>query len=169
MTSSSESEPDVRTPLRITLCLSLAALGITALEAQPPTEGRPSREVAFELRSAEITRFEPAVRIGSGKRLLTYEEALVFTLEVKRDEYDGLPPSVEPFLYVGNVELRTFKIVREDESRTLLVLFHARDWERLEEGAPMVLTADHGAVAGEPERFDEARRFSRRLVVDTRE
>ena len=143
-------------------------LGAGLATAQPTTESKRPLEVPFQIESMEIHRFDPPIRIGSGERGLTYGEALVITLVVTVEDYDGLPPSVEPFLYVGDVELRTFRILRDEEGRTLRVVFHARDWDRLENRSPMVLTADHVAGPKAFERLLRIERFEAEAVVDKR-
>ncbi len=146
---------------------TVLVMGASIASAQPPTKG-PTLEVPFQIESMEIHRFDPPIRIGSGERGLTYGEALVITLLVTVEDYDGLPPSVEPFLYVGDVELRTFRILRDEEGRTLRVVFHARDWDRLENRSPMVLTADHVAGPKAFERLLRIERFEAEAVVDKR-
>ena len=159
---------------RLRPIVSLIALAMGALMTDPyiasaqPEAKAPTLEVPFQIESMEIHRFDPPIRIGSGERSLTYGEALVFTLVVTVEDYDGLPPSVEPFLYVGDVELRTFRILRDEEGRTLRVVFHARDWDRLENGSPMVLTADHVAGPKAFERLLRIERFEAEAVVDKR-
>jgi hypothetical protein len=157
-------------PKAATLALTFFILSSCAGNAggQPADRPRPSREVPFEMVSAEIHRFENPVRIGAGSRAIRYDEALVFKIAVDRGRYDSLPPDIEPFFYIGAVELHTFHIDRKASARQLILTFHATDWERLREGAPMVLTIDHGAPARDPARFREAPRFSRRLIVDRR-
>jgi hypothetical protein len=136
--------------------------------AQPTVARHPGREIGFKIVSAELTRFVRPIRIGIGKQAISYEEALVLKLEVSREEYDSLPPDIEPFFYVGSVELRTFHIDRRDDSNRLVLTFHAPHWTELREGASMVLTTEHAAPAIEPERFQKAPRFSHRLIVDRR-
>src|SRR5688572_18327153 len=157
-------------PKAVTLALTFFLLSSCAGNArgQPAPRPRPPREVPFELISAEIHRFQNPVRIGVGNRAIRYNEALVFKLAVDRSRYDSLPPDIEPFFYVGDVELHTFHIDRKASPRQIMLTFNATDWERLREGAPMVLTIDHGAPARDPARFREAPRFSRRLIVDRR-
>lgn len=152
--------------LTLTTLVACSTLGVAG--SQPPPRQRPPREVPFRLVSAEIMRFKPAIRAGEGARGAGYDQALVLTLRVNRDQYDALPPNIEPFLYVGSYEMRTFRIDRPEGSRELTLVFHARDWNRLQDGAPMVLTTDHGAPVREPRRFAAAPRFARSTIVDRR-
>ena len=153
--------------LSLTTLVACSTLALTG--SQPPPRQRPPREVPFQLVSAEITQFKPAIRAGQDARGAGYDQALVLTLRVNRDQYDALPPNIEPFLYVGLYEMRTFRIDRPEGSRELTLVFHARDWNQLRDGAPMVLTTDHGAPAREPRRFAGAPRFARSTIVDRRE
>lgn len=133
---------------------------------------KPSKDVPFRLLSLEATRFERPVRIGPGKRAITYGEALVIRLSVAERDYDGVPPDVEPFLYVGARELRTHRIDRpkggERGSRRLVLTFHVPEWQSLEDGAPMVLTAHHGRPIREPRRYEGAIPFRVAQIVDRR-
>ena len=153
--------------IALTLTTLVACSASALAGTQPPPRQRPPKEVAFRLVSAEIHRFKPAVR-APGTRDAGYDQALVFTLQVSREQYDALPPNIEPFFYVGSQEMRTFRIDRPEGSRELTIVFHARDWDRLQNGAPMVLTIDHGAPLREPRRFDSAPRFARTAVIDRR-
>ncbi len=152
----------------LTLTTLVACSALAMAGGQPPPRQRPPKDVPFRLVSAEIMRFKPAIRAGDAARGAGYDQALVITLRVNRDQYDALPPSIEPFLYVGTNELRTFRIDRQEGSRELTLVFHARNWDRLQDGAPMVLTTEHGAPARDPKRFAAAPRFARAAVVDRR-
>ena len=152
----------------VTLTTLVACSTLAMAGGQQPPRQRPPREVPFRLVSAEIMRFKPAIRAGDIGRGAGYDQALVMTIQVSRDQYDALPPNIEPFLYVGPVEMRTFRIDRQEGSRELTLVFHARNWDRLQDGAPMVLTTDHGAPVRDPKRFAAAPRFSRAAVVDRR-
>lgn len=127
-------------------------------------------EVAIELLSAEVIRFAQPIRIGVGERSIEYQEALVLKGQVDRAQLDSLPPSIEPFLYIGRNEYRIFQIDRDDDRRELMLTFHIRDWENLPDGASVVLTIDHGAPVRDPERFTRpgVARFSKQLIVDNR-
>lgn len=132
---------------------------------QQPRPG--PREVSFKIISAEETRLDKPVRTGVGKRVIEYQETLVLKLQVNREEFDSLPPSIAPFLYIGASEYRIFHIDRKDESRELILTFHIRDWKRLQEGGLMVLTTEHGGPRREPEKFRsrEGTRYNKRLIT----
>lgn len=151
--------------LFLSLLFLLSSPGVGYAGFQQPRPG--PREVSFKILSAEETRFDKSVRIGAGKRVVEYQEALVLKLQVSREEFDSLPPSIAPFLYIGANEYRIFHIDRKDESRELILTFHVRDWRRLQDGGLMVLTTDHGGPRREPERFRarEGIRYSKRLIT----
>ncbi len=88
-------------------------------------------------------------------------------LQVNRDEFDSLPPNIEPFLYIGRRDYRIFKIDRQDQSRDLVLTFHVRDWQQLEEGGLMLLTTEHGGPVRDPEKFRrrEGTRYSKNLIT----
>jgi hypothetical protein len=135
---------------------------------QQPRQPRLSLEVPFELVSTELTRLRAPVRIGALPQAPTYREALVFRLRVNAERYDGLPPDIEPFLYVNGYELHTFAIDRPERGKELVLTFHAPAWQRIPDSALMVLTAEHGAPIRDPKRFQRAPRFLRGAVVDRR-
>ena len=125
------------------------------------------REVNFKVVSATVTRFDKPVRIGVGKRMIEYQDALVLKLEVNREEFDSLPPDIEPYLYIGTGEYRVYHIDRKDDRSNLILTFHVRDWQRLQEGALMVLTTEHGGPVRNPEKFrrEGGVRFSKALIT----
>ena len=131
----------------------------------------PGPEVAFEVESLTATRFENPIRIGTGKNAVRYSEALVVRISVDQREYDGLPPDVEPFLYIADHQLHTFAIDRPQErereqgTSRLTLTFHDREWQSLPEEAPMVLTIDHGAPIREPQRFSRRETAFRKADV----
>jgi len=139
--------------------------------AQEPAKQPRATEVLFKVVSVEATRFDPPIRLGPAKRAIEYREALVLKIQVDREQFDSLPPSIEPFLYIGADEYHIFHIDRQDERKELILTFHLRQWEKLQDGAPMVLTIDHGAPVREPRRFETAAetvRFSKQAIVDKR-
>jgi hypothetical protein len=143
-------------------------LTILLLSGASMAQQRPGpREVSFKIVSAEATRFDKPVRIGAGKRAIEYQEALVLKLQVNREEFDSLPPDIEPFLYIGTNEYHVFNIDRKDESAELILTFHVRDWQRVQDGALMVLTTDHGGPIRNPEKYrrQEGVRFSKSLIT----
>lgn len=150
--------------LRLGLILLVTLLFTVVTNAQQ----RPGpREVSFKIVSAAVTRFDKPVRIGVGKRAIEYQEALVLRLEVNREEFDSLPPNIEPFLYIGTSESRVYNIDRRDDRSELILTFHVRDWQRLQEGALMVLTTEHGGPVREPAKFrrEGGVRFSKALIT----
>jgi hypothetical protein len=150
----------------------LIAFGCTLeSSAQDPAKQSRVKEVPFKVVSVEATRFDKPVRLGPAKRAIEYSEALVLKIQVDREQFDTLPPSIEPFLYIGTNEYHMFHIDRQDERKELVLTFHLREWEKLEDGAPMVLTIDHGAPVREPRRFEAAAgtlRFSKQAILDKR-
>lgn len=149
----------------------LIAVGATMENAaqEPPKKPRVT-EIPFKIVSLEATRFEKPIRLGPAKRASEYGEALVLKIQVDREEFDALPPDIEPFLYVGATELHMFQIDRQDERKELILTFHLREWEKIADGTPMVLTIDHGAPIREPRRFATAStvRLSKQAIVDKR-
>ena len=127
-------------------------------------------EVSVKVLSAEIRRFETPVRVGPPARAFEYREALVLKLAVNRDAFDSLPPDIEPYLYIGRNEYRIFHIDRSAQGKDLVLTFHVQKWEALEDGAPVVLTIDHGGPIRDPARFlrQQAPRFYKKMVVDKR-
>ena len=152
------------------LTFLIAALWAAQGFAQSQDPKMPSREVKTKLLSTEVTKFDKPFRLGVGKRAITYQEALVLKVQVDRKEFDSLPPSIEPFLYVGRSEYRIFHIDRRASRDQLTLTFHVRNWEKLEDKAPMVLTIEHGAPARDAKRFagPEFPRFDKRKIVDKR-
>jgi hypothetical protein len=151
------------------VCLVIAVCGGDGA-AQPAAPKPVSPDVDVTFVSAEIVRFPVPIRLGGGTGTLDYQEALVLKLRVDRQAFDALPPSMDPYLYVGGREFRIFHIDRDESRNDLTLTFHVRNWEQLAEGAPFVLTIDHGAPVRDPGRFARVGgpRFSRQLIVDKR-
>ena len=151
------------------VCLVIAVCGGDGA-AQPAAPQPVSPEVDVTFVSAEIVRFPAPIRLGGGIGTLDYQEALVLKLRVDRQAFDALPPSMDPYLYIGGREFRIFHIDRDESRNDLTLTFHVRNWEQLAEGAPFVLTIDHGAPVRDPGRFARVSgpRFSRQLIVDKR-
>jgi len=133
-----------------------------------PANMKPDVDVTFV--SAEIIRFPQPIRLGTGPSALAYQEALVLKLRVDRQAFDSLPPSMDPYLYIGRREFRIFHIDRVDSRNDLTLTFHIEDWTQLDDGAPYVLTIDHGAPVRDPGRYARVvgPRFSRSVIVDKR-
>jgi hypothetical protein len=153
----------------VTVLLSFAIHGRDGA-AQPPAPKRTPAQVDVTFISAEILRLPAPIRIGVGTRTIEYQEALVVKLATDRRAFDALPPSMEPYLYIGAREYRIFQIDRDDTRSDLVLTFHIRDWTQLVDGTPFVLTVDHGGPVRDPDRFGRPSgpRFSRQLIVDKR-
>ena len=153
------------------LAVVLLAASATAAAAQPPAGRAPGPEVPFELLSAQVVTFPEPRRIGAGPSALSMERALLVTVQARRAVYDGLPPDIEPFLYIGRRELRTFDIDRSGTPDLLRITFYTPDTAALEDRAPMVLTLEHGRPLREPEHYTRRQdlpRFSNDLMKDPR-
>jgi len=151
--------------------LAVALLFAAALLHGNRSAGQPLQtEVPLKVLGAEIVRFERPIVLRVGKRVVEYREAMVLALEVERKDLDALPPSLEPFLYIGQREYRIFKVEPGESRETLRLEVHITDWGQLQERAPIVLTIDHGAPRREPQRFlrPEVPRFDKALIVDKR-
>lgn len=136
------------------LLLMVVILFLAVAERVTAQQRVDSAEVPIRIVSAQSTRFDKPIKIGPPKRAIEYREAVVLTLEVDRDAFDSLPPSMEPFLYIGRNEYHIFAVDRQDNRRTLLLTFHIRNWTQLRDNSPMVLTIDHDAPIRNPQRFE---------------
>ncbi len=127
-------------------------------------------EVNVKIVSAEVHRFDKPVRIGPGKRAFEYQEALVIKVQVDQQEFDGLPPSREPFLYIGNSEYHIFHIDRGKSDKGLILTFHIRNWEKVKDGELLVLTINHGDPVRNAEKYRRRKspRFNKKIIVDKR-
>jgi hypothetical protein len=142
-------------PIRVAttiLCLLLA------LPAFAQTRPNPT-EVPFTVVSAKNVRFATPLRMdgmrgaAAEKRL---DRAFLVRVEVPAEIYDGLPPSIEPFLYIGRRELRTYSIERPPGGRTLFVTYYlpgGADTGTFDHAAPMVITTEHGRPARELQTY----------------
>lgn len=140
------------------------------LFAQRPPVAAPPTTADIQIVSAELQRFPKPIRIGAGSQAIEYQEALVLKLRADRKQVDAFPPDMQPFLYIGREEYRIFHEERSDERPELVLTFHIRDWDKLQEGAPLVLTIFHGGPPRNLEKFvrPNTPRFSRRIIVDRR-
>jgi len=138
----------------IALALSFT-IGFAAFAASPT---RP-RELPFKIVSASVDTFDPPQRTRQGR----YTQALVLQLEVKRDDWTGLPPDIAPFLYIGNHELRPFANVLD--GKRVVYTFHDPDWQQLQGGELMVLTTRHGDPILHPETYKGYPRYDPRLIT----
>jgi hypothetical protein len=149
-----QTRPAVAAP-RLALFAVLGAglfLAPTRAAAQAGPEPRPG-ELPIALVSARVARFEAPLQIEAGTRGEPLKQAVLVTVAVDAAAYDAMPPGIEPFLYIGRQELRTFGIDRSRGKTLLVTFFTPADVAALDEDAPVVLTADHGAPARQPERF----------------
>ena len=147
----------IATLLVATLALLLPA-ALLAQSVQPPL--RPAAtEVPFTLISTKNVRFAQPLRLGGARAPVVdkgLERAFLVRVEVPVAAYDGLPPSIEPFLYIGGRELRTYAIERPPGGKTLYVTYFlpgAADATTFDFGAPMVITIEHGRPAREAARY----------------
>lgn len=165
-----------RMPARSFLgCLRVTASSVVLLYsgllfAQKAPVAPPPTTADIQIVSAELQRFSKPIRIGVGPRAIEYQEALVLRLRADRKQLDYFPPDMQPFLYIGREEYRIFHEDRNDERPNLVLTVHVRNWDRLQEGAPLILTILHGDPARNPEKFirPNTPRFSRRIIVDKR-
>ena len=128
----------------------------------------PSSEVPLiDLISMRVQQFETPIRLGTREGALEYSEALVLEVEVLRKDMDSLPPSMEPFLYIGSREVQIFQVTQGTRKDRLNLRFHLPKWQEIPEGAPMVLTIDHGAPQREPELFLARKDLPRFQLRDT--
>lgn len=127
-------------------------------------------EVNVKIVSAELHRFDKPIRIGPGERAFEYQETLVLKVQVDQQEFDGLPPSMEPFLYIGNNEYRIFHIDRSESDKGMILTFHIRNWEKVKDGEQLVLTIDHGDPIRNTEKYRQRKlpRFTKKIIVDKR-
>lgn len=139
----------LRMSVPLLLALSLPAMPLSAQIR--PTPLRPvATEVPFAVVSAKSVRFAEPLQLG-GPRATRAEQRLdrayLIRVEVPVAAYDALPPSIEPFLYIGRRELRTYSVERSEGAKTLFVTYYlpgAVDSASFDVGAPMVITTEHG-------------------------
>lgn len=127
-------------------------------------------EVNIKIVSAEVHHFDKPIRIGPVKRAIEYQEALVLRILVDPGEFDSLPPSVDPFLYIGNNEYHIFHIDRSKGDGELILTFHIRNWEKIRDGEKIVLTTDHGDPVRNPKKYSERNLplFNKNIIIDNR-
>ena len=149
----------------LALCLTVAPRA----DGQPRGQSR-NAEVHIAFVAAELVRFPKPLLLGAGKSAKQLEEALLVKVDVSRSQYDALPPDIEPYLYIGRQELRAFAVDR-GRDEVVRLTFYAERWGGLEDGAPMVLTIEHGRPAREPRVYARRTglpRFRKASVVDRR-
>lgn len=132
--------------------------------AQPAPAAAPPTTADVQVVSAEIQRFPKPIQTAAASA--GYDQALVLRLRADKKTVDSFPPSMQPFLYIGREEYRIFQEDRNDDRPDLILTVHVPGWDRIPEGAPMVLTILHGA----PDRLVRpgTSRFSRKFIVDKR-
>jgi hypothetical protein len=125
----------------------------------------------FRTVSAEITRFKEPIRLVVGKRKIEYEEALILILDVSQKNYEALPPSIEPYLYIGDREYRIFSVQRSQNEGMLTLTFHIRDWQAIPDMAPMAITILHGEPISNPGIFIKFKSpgFNKAIIKEKRE
>lgn len=147
-----------RAPRALAILFSLVWLGcagaLGAAAPEPPTQRQYVEVPLLDTVSMRIERFEKPIRVGVGEKALKYDEALVLEMEVLQRDMEALPPSMEPFLYIGAREVRIFQVTQSKRAGRLLLRFHLPEWREIQDGAPMVLTIEHGAPQREPKRFE---------------
>ncbi|MBP6749303.1 MAG: hypothetical protein KA144_06655 [Xanthomonadaceae bacterium] len=145
--------------------LSLALLALLCAAASLSAQNRPTplrpvaTEVPFAVVSAGQSRFAQPLQLGGPRGTRAeqrLDQAYLIRVEVPVAAYDALPPSIEPFLYIGRRELRTYSVERTENGKTLFVTYYlpgAVDAAGFEVGAPMVITTEHGRPLREPSLY----------------
>lgn len=148
------------------LMLAMIPVGYSQVDAKQ----KPLTVVPFEIVSAEITRFEKPVNLSVGKRKLEYQEAVVLTLQISKKDYEALPPSIEPFLYIGDKEYRIYSVQQAQQKNRLTLTFHIRDWQEVSDQTPMVITIMQSGPIRNPEIFKELKTpvLDKKMIVDKR-
>jgi hypothetical protein len=149
---------------RVILLVMSFSLLATDGNGQAPSYSK--ADVGIVVQSAEIRRFSKAIRLTGGLGNLEYQEALVLKVRVNGEEFDSLPPSVEPQLFIGDQGYRIFHIDRREDNKELILTFHVRDWTRLKDEAPMILTLDYRASSNITDQKEP--RFNKSMIVDKR-
>ena len=156
--------------------ISLASLFLLMLALSPTghsqTEAKqiPLIHVPFEIISAEIKRFERPIDLSVGKRKLEYQEAVVLTLQISKKNYEALPPSIAPFLYIGAKEYRIYSVQQAQAKDMLTLTFHIRDWQEVSDKSPMMITINHGEPIRNPKIFEKLKSplLNKKSFVDKR-
>lgn len=145
--------------LALSLAATLALLLPGALSAQTAPLKRVASEVPFTVVSTRNVRFPKPLQLNGPRTPRSekgLESAFLVRVEVAAAQYDGLPPSMEPFLYIGRRELRTYAVERPRGGKTLFVTYYlpdTADATTFEIGAPMVITIEHERPIREAERY----------------
>lgn len=142
--------------LMIAAACLLTLIGYAQAQPRPQAVRVRATEVPFRFVSAETTRFRNPMRFGDGAKGTQLEQAFLIKVEVPAARYDALPPDIEPFLYIGAQELRTFAIERAKDGKVIVVTYYSRaapDVAVLRANAPMVITIEHGRPLREPKYY----------------
>jgi len=142
----------MRNVIALALSFTMAFAALAANVARP-------RELPFKIVSASVEKIDPPQRTRHGR----YEQALVLQLEVKRTDWNDLPPDIEAFLYIGTHELRPF--ANTLDGKRVVFTFHDPDWQQLAGGELMVLTTRHGDPILHPEKYKGYPRYDPRLIT----
>lgn len=143
----------------LSLAATLALLLPGALPAQTAPLKRIASEVPFTVVSTRNMRFPKPLQLKGPRAPMGekgLESAFLVRVEVAAAQYDGLPPSMEPFLYIGRRELRTYAVERPPGGKTLFVTYYlpgTADATTFEIGAPMVITIEHDRPIREAARY----------------
>ncbi len=125
----------------------LSVLALAAVSAAQPQTAR--ADVPFHVVSVEVVGFPKPLQTAPGVDAgLT--RAFFVNVEVRTKDYDALPPSIEPFLYIGGRELRTYEIDRSGPSDILRITYFSADTTLPADGLPMSLTIEHMRPARDP-------------------
>ncbi len=147
--------------LALSLAATLALLLPAALPAQttPPPLMAAAKEVPFTVVSTRNVRFPQPLQLNGPRTPMGekgLEAAFMVQVEVAVAQYDSLPPSIEPFLYIGRRELRTYAVERLPGGKTLFVTYYlpgTADATTFDFGAPMVITIEHDRPIREAARY----------------
>lgn len=149
----------IRPARRIALVLLAVLAACLAATATAQVRPAPVRDLGFDVVSAGAARLARPLQLG-GPRLSRTERRIdqvyLVRVAVSAAAYDALPPSIEPFLYIGAQELRTYAIERPVKGDRMLVTYYVEgDGAALarEVGAPMVLTIEHGRPQRDQARY----------------
>jgi hypothetical protein len=132
------------------------------LLAAPAFAQSANAEVPFNVLSAGNMRFQQPLQLVGPRAPAKYAvtSAFMVRVEVSAAAYDALPPSMEPRLYIGGRELRTYSTERPPGGKTVLVTFFlpgGADVATFDANAPMVITIEHGRPAREPGAYQGRR------------
>ncbi len=109
-----------------------------------------------------IVEFEKPKRLGYGRGAREITKALEVRLDVGLyNEQD-----IEPFLYIGKMEIRGHDIIRHKDYMTKIFL--VPDFEKLRDGDAIILTIDHGRPIRDEKMRETAKyRYYRKDVLWT--